>query len=74
MAFAYDDPDDDSVVQSLLINAFGGATMSHDRSHRRAHCTPIIAANRFIVDQLSTAEERLVDVINDHFSDKSLFY
>ena len=50
MAFAYDDPDDDSVVQSLLINAFDGATMSHDRSHGRPHCTLIIAANRFIVD------------------------
>ena len=58
--FAYDDPNDDVIVRSLLMNSFGGATMAQNRVQVQACCTPLITTNRFIVEQLTAAEERFI--------------
>jgi len=55
MPFGYDDPSNADVLQQLLINAFGGATMGHEHGMLRAHC---VTVNQFIVNTLIEAEER----------------
>ncbi len=58
LPFAYDDPTNAFVLRQLLINAFGGASMGTHVSHSSARCTPLVTANTFVIDELSSAETR----------------
>lgn len=62
LPFAYDDPTNAVVLKQLLINAFGGAGMGTHFSQSHARCTPIVTANTHVIDELSDAETRYIEL------------
>ena len=58
LPFVFDDPSDTNTLKQMLINAFGGADMATQQSHFSARCVPIITANSFAVDELTSADAR----------------
>ena len=61
LPFAYDDPSSSEVkFKQMIIEAFGGASIENARQQLTARCVPLITANEFIIDKLSTDEPRYV--------------
>ncbi len=60
LPFVYDDPNNELVLQPLLMNSFGGAEMGTCKSQFAAHCAPLVTANQHIIEKLAQADDRYV--------------
>ncbi len=56
--FVYDDPSDDKVLKTVLMNAFGGAGMMTQRQQHPSRCSPIVTANEDVIGDLKKADRR----------------
>ena len=59
LPFLMDDPSNTELLKGTLIKAFGSGFMGSARESHQARCTPIVCANKFIVESLADDEERL---------------
>ena len=58
LPFLYDDPDDDTMLKPLLMNAFSGTEIETRQAQFTPRCTPIITCNEHVIDSLSKADDR----------------
>ena len=58
MPWCYDDPEEASQLERMLIIVFGGANTGNLSKHGGTRVTPIATANFFIVDEMASRDER----------------
>ena len=62
LPFLYDDPSSDTVLKPLLMNSFGGTEIGTRRAQYAARCSPIVTCNEFVIESLSRADDRSVEL------------
>ena len=62
LPFLYDDPSSDPVLKPLLMNSFGGTEIGTRRAQYAARCSPIVTCNEFVIESLSRADDRSVEL------------
>ena len=59
LPFAIDDPSkNQDKFKEMLILAFGGATLENEKGIISTKCVPLITANQFIIDALTSDDPR----------------
>ena len=58
MPWCYDDPEEATQLEKMLISVFGGANIGNLSSHGATRVTPITTANFFIMDELASRDDR----------------